>query len=337
MFNSAELACGLMAALVASSGDIWEGVRALWAELTLVAVIDILIVAFLLYQLVALVRSTRASQVLLGIGLMVLLYYAARWWQLHTLHWLLTTLLPYLVFAIIVIFQAEIRQGLARLGRNPLLPRFSRLSRGFSYDDILLAVSLFSSQKIGALMVLERDISLRSYIDSGIGLDAQLSYDLLVTIFRPGAPLHDGAVIVQKERLAAAACFLPLSVNPALSTQVGTRHRAALGVTEETDAVAVAVSEQTGSVSLAVSGAIEQNISLERLRARLSELFATPISPSALPTTSLVEEAAATAAAGGVAGARAPSAPATPPGGAGHSGAADSQQSAPTPSRTVQP
>lgn len=314
MLNSAQMPFGLMAAFAADRGGIWEGVRALWTELSLVAILDILIVAFLLYQLFALVRSTRASQILLGIGLMVLLYYAARWWQLHTLHWLLTTLLPYLVFAIIVIFQAEIRQGLARLGRSPLLPRFSRLSRGVSYDDILLAVNVLSSQKVGALIVLERDISLHSYIDSGIGLEAQLSYDLLVTIFGPGAPLHDGAVIIQKDKLAAAACFLPLSGNPAVSTQLGTRHRAAIGVTEETDAVAVVVSEQTGSVSLAVSGAIEQNISLERLRVRLGELFATPISPSALPTTSLVEEAPGGTAVGGATGA-----------------------GAPTPGRTVQP
>lgn len=272
------------------------GVSSLWPGLSLTAVADILIVAFLIYQLLMFVRGTRASPMLLGIILIVLLYYASLWWKLHTLHWLLTTLLPYFVFAIIVIFQAEIRRGLARLGRNPFLPRFSRWSRGVAYDDILLAVSVFSSQKIGALVALERDIGLRTYIESGIGLDAQLSYDLLVTIFRPGAPLHDGAVIVQKDKVAAAACFLPLSVNPVLSTQLGTRHRAAIGITEEADAVAVVVSEQTGAVSLAVGGTIEHNISLERLRVRLGELLGTPISPSALPTTSLAGEPLAPAA-----------------------------------------
>ncbi len=296
--------------------------RAVWAELSLVAALDILIVAFLIYQLLALIRGTRAGQMLLGIGLMVLLYYAARWWQLHTLHWLLTTLLPYLVFALIVIFAAEIRQGLARLGRSPFLPRFSRLGRGYSFEDILLAVGQFSAQKMGALVVLERDLSLRSHIDSGIRLDAQLSYDLLATIFRPGAPLHDGAVIVQKDKVAAAACFLPLSVNPQMSTQLGTRHRAAIGITEETDAVAVVVSEETGAVSLAVAGAIEQNISLERLRVRLGDLFATPISPSALPAGGFAEQApeAAAAAASDAA-----------------DGATDPSQSSPAPSRRVSP
>ncbi len=263
-----------------------------WSGLSPLAVIDILIVAFVLYQLLMFVRGTRANHILLGIGLLVFLYYGSRWWKLQTLDWLLTTLLPYAVFAMIVIFQSEIRRGLARLGRSTLLPRLARFSRGVSYDDILLAFSVFSAQKTGALVVVERDIGLRTFIESGIGLDAQLSYDLLVTIFRPGAPLHDGAAIVQKDRIAAAACFLPLSVNPGLSTQLGTRHRAAIGITEDTDAVAVVVSEQTGEISLAVSGAMERNISLERLRVRLGELVGAPISPSALPTISLADEPA---------------------------------------------
>lgn len=279
-----------ISASVPSSDGVTGGPGGFWREISLTSILDILIVAFLIYHLLLLVRGTRASQMLLGIALIVLLYYAARWWKLQTLHWLLTTLLPYFVFALIVIFQAEIRRGLARLGRNPFLPRFTRLSRDFSYDDILLAVSLFSSQKTGALIVLERDVGLRTYVDSGIGLDAQLSYDLLVTIFRPETPLHDGGVIIQKDKVAAAACFLPLSVNPLLSTQVGSRHRAAIGITEESDAVAVVVSEQTGAVSLAAAGAIELNISLERLRVRLGELLGTPISPSVLPTTSLTEQ-----------------------------------------------
>ena len=264
-----------------------------WSGLSPLAVIDILIVSFVLYQLLMFVRGTRANHILLGIGLLVFLYYGSRWWKLQTLDWLLTTLLPYFVFAMIVIFQSEIRRGLARLGRSTLLPRLARFSRGVSYDDILLAFSVFSAQKTGALVVIERDIGLRTFIESGIGLDAQLSYDLLVTIFRPGAPLHDGAAIVQKDKIAAAACFLPLSVNPGLNTQLGTRHRAAIGITEDTDAVAVVVSEQTGEISLAVSGAIERDISLERLRVRLGELVGTPISPSALPTISLADQPAA--------------------------------------------
>ncbi len=293
MIGDLGMAFMTIRAWVVQSDGVMGGLGSFWREISLTSVLDILIVAFLIYHLLLLVRGTRASQMLLGIALIVLLYYAARWWKLQTLHWLLTTLLPYFVFALIVIFQAEIRRGLARLGRNPFLSRFSGLSRDFSYDDIVLAVSLFSSQKTGALIVLERDVGLRTYVDSGIGLDAQLSYDLLVTIFRPETPLHDGGVIIQKDKVAAAACFLPLSVNPLLSTQVGSRHRAAIGITEESDAVAVVVSEQTGEVSLAVGGTIEQNVSLERLRVRLGEMLGTPISPSALPTTNLAEQAPA--------------------------------------------
>lgn len=256
------------------------------SQLTLRGVADILIVALVVYQLLKLVRGTRASQVLYGLLLLVLGYYASRWWRLTTLHWLLTTLLPYFAFAIIVLFQAEIRRGLAELGRAPFLRRFAATRRGGPYEDVVLAVARFCQEKTGALIVLERRTGLRTHIESGIALDARLSYDLLMTIFRPDAPLHDGAAIVQKDRLAAAACFLPLSVNPARPTELGSRHRAALGITEETDAVAVAVSEQTGAVSLAFNGAIEQGITVERLRQRLDELFGARALPGRAPRDS---------------------------------------------------
>ncbi len=267
-----------------------------WGGLTLSAVADILVLAFLIYQLLLLIRGTRATQMILGIGLIVFLYYASAWGNLLTLHKLLTSLLPYFVFALIVLFQSEIRRGLARLGRKTSPRRLTSLGGGPSYDDVLLAAHYFSAHKIGALVVIERDIGLRTYIESGIGLDAQISYDLLVTIFRPATPLHDGAVILQKDRVAAAACFLPLSVNPKLSTQFGTRHRAALGITEETDAIVLVVSEQSGAVSLAVAGQMEQAISLERLRVRLGELTGSAISPSLLPSSRLASESQALAA-----------------------------------------
>ncbi len=268
-----------------------SSLSAAWESLSLLAVVDILIVAFLIYQLLLLVRGTRAWHILMGILFFVALYYVSRHWHLQTLHWLLTTLIPYSAIGLIVIFQAEIRRGLARLGRSSLLPRIARFARAPVFDDILMAVAQFGANRVGALIVLERDIGLRTFIESGIGLDAQLSYDLLLTIFRPGTPLHDGAVIIQRDRVAAAACFLPLSVNPLLSPQLGTRHRAAIGITEDTDAVAIVVSEQTGAVSLAVGGIMEENITLEKLRVRLSELFSTPISPSVLPATSDAESA----------------------------------------------
>jgi diadenylate cyclase len=181
-------------------------------------------------------------------------------------------MIPYVVFALIVVFQSEIRHALANLGRRISMMRSSGSSADV-YDDIVLAANLFSQNQTGALIVIEREIGLRTYIESGVTLDARLSYDLLATLFRPSAPLHDGAVIVQRDRIAAAACFLPLSMNPILSTQLGTRHRAAIGITEETDAVAVVVSEETGAISLAVAGKIDRDLTVEHLRERLAALL----------------------------------------------------------------
>jgi len=217
------------------------------------------------------------------VAALALAFYFSRLGELATLKSMISTLLPYAVFALIVIFQAEIRQALARLGRRLTLSRTSA-SETDAYDDIVLAANLFSQNQTGALIVIEREIGLRTYIESGVPLDAKLSYDLLATIFRPSAPLHDGAVIVQHDRIAAAACFLPLSMNPVLSTQMGTRHRAGIGVTEETDAIAVIVSEETGAVSLAVGGKIERDLSIEQLRERLGGLLSRYVAPSTLPT-----------------------------------------------------
>ena len=252
-------------------------------EMTVSSVIDILLVALIIYQFLSLIRGTRAVPVLVGVGGLALAFYIAHVAELHTVNFLVGTLLPYGIFALIVVFQNEIRHALARIGRRLT---FSRVSPGIAdaYDDIVLAANLFSQSQTGALIVIEREIGLRTYIESGVPLDANLSYDLLATIFRPSAPLHDGAVIVQKERIAAAACFLPLSMNPVLSTQLGTRHRAGIGITEETDAIAVIVSEETGSISIAVAGNIERDISVEYLRERLSELLRRYVPPTALPT-----------------------------------------------------
>jgi diadenylate cyclase len=153
-----------------------------------------------------------------------------------------------------------------------------------------MAANLFSQNQTGALIVIEREIGLRTYIESGVAIDAQLSYDLLATIFRPSAPLHDGAVIIRGDRISAAACFLPLSMNPVLSTQLGTRHRAGIGITEETDAIAIIVSEETGSISLAVAGKIERDLTVEQLRDRMGTLLSRYVPPTPLPTA--IEEPA---------------------------------------------
>jgi len=192
-----------------------------WPHITGIAILDIALVAIIIYQLLMLIRGTRAAPMLVGVAALAMAFYLARIGDLPTLNWLLSTLLPYVVFALIVVFQAEIRHALAGLGRRLSFNR-SASSEEDAYDDIVLAANLFSQNQTGALIVIEREIGLRTYIESGVPLDARLSYDLLATIFRPSAPLHDGAVIVQGDRIAAAACFLPLSMNPVLSTQMGT-------------------------------------------------------------------------------------------------------------------
>jgi diadenylate cyclase len=254
-----------------------------WPHISVISVIDILLVAILIYQFLVLVRGTRAAPMLVGVATLGLAFYFARLGELRTLNWLLSTLLPYVVFALIVVFQSEIRHALANLGSRISLMRSSN-SVADVYDDIVLAANLFSQNQTGALIVIEREIGLRTYIESGVALDARLSYDLLATIFRPSAPLHDGAAIVQRDRIAAAACFLPLSMNPVLSTQLGTRHRAAIGITEETDAVAVIISEETGIISMAVAGSIERELTVERLRERLSSLLRRYAPTPTLPT-----------------------------------------------------
>jgi diadenylate cyclase len=249
----------------------------------MVSIIDILLVAIIIYEFLALIKGTRAALMVVGVAGLALAFYLSRLGNLAAVNWLISTLLPYTVFALIVVFAAEIRQALARLGRGLTLSRNAG-SEADAYDDIVLAANLFCQNQTGALIVIEREIGLRTYIESGVPLDARLSYDLLATIFRPSAPLHDGAVIVQDDRIAAAACFLPLSMNPVLSTQLGTRHRAGIGVTEETDAIAVIVSEETGSISLAISGKIERDLSVDQLRDRLGELLRRYVPPSTLPT-----------------------------------------------------
>lgn len=238
--------------------------------LTFTAVIDILAVAFVIYQLLEIVRGTRAAHILVGILAVVLTYEIALRTGLEALRSLLASLAPYTAIAIIVLFQSEIRRTLARLGRKRL---FGGYRSPESTAEILLALTSLSRERTGALIVMERDIGLRTFIESGVRLDAQISRDLLLSIFLPGTALHDGSVIVQKDRLAAAACFLPLSVNPAFSTKTGTRHRAGIGITEETDCLSIIVSEETGLISVAAFGDIETGVTIERVDERIQQHF----------------------------------------------------------------
>jgi len=242
-------------------------------ELTLASVIDILVVAFLVYQGLMVVRGTRAGHILVGILMMVLLYAIALWTGLEALRSVLAFIVPYLGLAVIVLFQSEIRRTLARLGRKRWLGWGGGYRAPESVAEILLAVEHLAQQKTGALIVLERDIGLRTFIESGVRLESRLSRDLLLSIFQPGLPLHDGAVIVQKERLAAAACFLPLTTNPAVAGKVGTRHRAAIGITEETDCLCIVVSEETGRISVAAFGELSRGLSVTDVSDRINRHF----------------------------------------------------------------
>lgn len=253
-----------------------------WSRVSF-TILDILLVALFIYEVLVMIRGTRAAPMLAGLAALAAAFYLARIGELVTLNWLVSHLLPYGVFALIVVFQSEIRHVLSDVGRRVSFLRGSTVE-GDSYDDIVLAANLFSQHQTGALIVIEREIGLRTYIESGVAMDARLSYDLLATVFRPSAPLHDGAAIIQKDRLAAAACFLPLSMNPVLSTQMGTRHRAGIGITEETDAIAVIVSEESGAISVAVAGKIERDLTVEQLRERLSAELRRYMAPTALPT-----------------------------------------------------
>jgi diadenylate cyclase len=238
--------------------------------LTITAVIDIVIVAVLIYQFLLIIRGRRAAHVLLGVCVLGLIYAAAVWAKLELLHTILATLAPYTAIALIVMFQSELRRALARLGRKPFLG-ISQLERRELSQEVVLAVGRLSQNKVGALIVIERKIGLRTFIESGVSLDSLVSRDLLCSIFHPGGALHDGAVIIQGDRISAAACFLPLTTNPLLVADLGTRHRAALGISEESDCIAVVASEETGKVSIAAFGEIELDVPLERVEHVLSE------------------------------------------------------------------
>src|SRR5580704_9878875 len=239
-------------------------------KLTIAAVFDILAVALIIYQLLQIIRGTRAAHILGGILAVFVAYEIALRTGLEALRTLLASLAPYTAIAIIVLFQSEIRRTLARLGRKRL---FGGYARPESTDEILLALSALTRDRTGGLIILERDIGLRTFIESGVRLDSQISRDLLLSIFLPGTALHDGAVIVQKDRIAAAACFLPLSVNPAFSTKTGTRHRAGIGITEETDCLSLIVSEESGLISVATFGDIETGLTIEQVDDRIQRHF----------------------------------------------------------------
>ena len=236
--------------------------------------LDIAIVSVLIYEFLKLIRGTRAVQMAVGSLLIILLFYLSRLAPLQTLNWMIRNMLVYVAFAAIVIFQSDIRRALAHFGQAPFFRYFNRQeAAGETIEEVVVAATMLAAQRTGAIVAIEREIGLRNYIESGIPVDAELTYDLLVTIFQPGSPLHDGAVILQEGRVAAAACFLPLTVNPRVSRELGTRHRAAIGLTEESDAAAIVVSEESGLISIALDGHIDRGLTPDALRERLRTLI----------------------------------------------------------------
>jgi diadenylate cyclase len=233
-------------------------------------VVDILIVSLLIYEALKLIRGTRAMQMAVGTVFVLVLLYISQAFPLRTMGWLIQNVLAYAGFAAIVLFQADIRRALSHLGRAPFFRYLGRSERAAdTIEEVVTAASMLAKSKVGALIVFEREIGLRNYVESGIPLDAAVSYDLITTIFQPSTPLHDGAVIVSEDRIAAAACFLPISVVTQLDKDLGTRHRAAIGLTEECDAIAVIVSEERGEISMARHGHIDRWLSPAELRQRL--------------------------------------------------------------------
>jgi TIGR00159 family protein len=242
--------------------------------------IDIALVFIIVYVLLKLLRGTRGMPMAVGMVTLGLLYWLAVAQELATLEFVLRGAVFYVGVAVIVLFQSEIRQALIYFGNRLRFPVIRR-QRGqlgeTIYDEIVLAATTLATEKVGALIVIERNVGLRNFIDAGVQLDAKLTYDLLVTIFSPLTPLHDGAVIISRERIAAASVFLPLTKNPSISREMGTRHRAAIGITEDTDAISIVVSEETGLISFIEGGQVSRNLDTNQLRSRLLNAMEIPV------------------------------------------------------------
>jgi len=236
-------------------------------------IVDILIVAYLLYRILLMIKGTRTAQMMLGLFVIAGGYYIAQRFELYVISWSIRNLLGYLVLTILVIFHPELRRMLAQVGQNTFFRHFYGIEKSQVIDEVVRSTEWVSSRRIGALIVIERSIGLKMFVDSGVNIDGEVSKELLSSIFISGAPLHDGAVIIKDNRLVAAACFLPLTLSSDISKELGTRHRAAIGITEETDAVVVIVSEETGSVSIAVGGEITRHLTSPELKRALKSFL----------------------------------------------------------------
>jgi diadenylate cyclase len=239
----------------------------------LVDILDVLIVSFLLYKLFTLMRGTRAVHMFFGLVVLFILSVVAQWAHLMALGWIISSLKTVWVIAFVIIFQPELRRALASLGQHRFLSRFFTVEESGALPEIIKSVTRLADKGIGAIIVLEKDMGLKNYIETGTKIDARLTAELVETIFSPTSPLHDGAVIVQNDRIAAAGCILPLTQDQRLSVSLGTRHRAAIGLTEETDAAVIVVSEETQAISWAQSGKLNRKIDVNTLRSELLRNF----------------------------------------------------------------
>ena len=261
--------------------QLWQrGTSLLWSIIsrpTIVDILDIAIVAFLIYKLLMLAKDTRASQVLKGVGVLFLLYWVSDWLQFRALNWILKLVVNSGPVVLVVLFQDELRRALERIGRAGSAARIrtgNKKELGSSVtQEIITALTRLSRRRVGALIVIERKTGLQDIIDTGTRIDSEISAPLIENIFEPNTPLHDGAVIVRGYRIEAAACILPLSQDTGISRDLGTRHRAALGVSELTDSVTLIVSEETGIISMARGGRITRYLDAEGLKQILDEIF----------------------------------------------------------------
>jgi len=245
------------------------------------AAVETFIIFLVIYGCLLFLRGTRGAGVLRGLAVIVLLLAAltiffTRQFHLDRLAWVMRNLVPVILLPVVILFQPEIRRALVRLGQNPLFNMFFRTHSRFT-EEIVKAVTSMSRDRIGALIAIERQVGLSSYVEGGVRVDSQVTAEMVKTIFWPGTPLHDGAIVIRQQRIAAAGCLFPLTDNPTFSSELGTRHRAGIGVTEESDAVSIIVSEQTGRVSLAVKGAIQQDLDEKALRRALEDIAAAPL------------------------------------------------------------
>jgi len=232
--------------------------------------LEILFIWVLLFYLLQFFQGTRAMQVMMGLIILAVVFNIARFLGLHTINWVLTKLFAVGVVAFLIIFQPELRRGLARIGQNTFL---GFLQKGGTVDELIQACEFLARERVGALIAIERDIGLKNYIESGIVMDARVSQELIISLFAPNTPTHDGAMIIVGSRIASCGSLFPLSQNPELSRFLGTRHRAAVGITEETDAVCIIVSEETGSISVSAQGKLSRNLDSDGLKRVLMSLF----------------------------------------------------------------